>query len=1144
MTALLHRVDPEVVRTLVLTLLHTVWQAAAVLAVLYGLLRILPAGRANLRYGLCTLGLAAIVIGGAATWAVLNHAPVVAVVDLPAPVSIPADSAAAPAVATVSPIVATTAPPPAPRPAESHDTDWTIAVGITWLAGVTVMLGRMVAAIAGVRRLRRRASPVNDEPITEAVARIAARMGLRRAVSVMRIDDIGSPAVLGIVRPALLLPASMLSGLPAEHLQAILAHELAHIRRWDYLVNLGQMLVESLLFFNPAAWWISRQMRIEREACCDAMAVAATGQPVGYAEALAGWAERLHSLSPLPAVAPAFADRRGGVLLERVRRILLPGERPGMRLSWPALVVVIVTGALLLVAMWRGTGLAVALAAEILSPEQRMQQLQAAAERFAARQVPTSDNPTLRVVLSGTLESADGRPLPANGHLLISSEGPASSVSSSGQWQDGRFEVRIKPGIIWIMAEADGFAPAVFGPLTGEPGAVLEDIVLTFGSGFPAEVHAKDEDGRTVADTEIALSVIFRGTSSNRPHRTDDKGVIHIPHASDLPYRLEISAGGFQRDEVREVRLKEGQPYEWTVRRSRPTTLTITGTDGAPVANALLRLYAEEGGGSPRLHAWDGPKVGHTDANGRIEIDTLIDGRTYTLLLEAPDGRRQLIRDVRAGAEARTVQLDPEITVTGKITGDLSRLEVRNGKPSVFYTLGAKWNHSVHFSPTKPQEVEIRDGVGHFAIRHLIPTQLDLRAGDVSRRLEIIRSVDDLVIDLGDPKQEERSPVGTRTVEMVIRTPPGHPPASGVVRLNVSDPQSKSQSLQILKLVDGRARCEVPFGSTLSYHLEQVLGYWFDSGPFEKWTAVPEGEGVHTIEIDAIPAGAIVGRAFDADGLPLENVGISLYVAQEPPLPGNARFENVHNIRPVDGRFMISPVPFGGRYAVGISNRHAYIFSEPVSIDVANPIQEVELRLVKGVDVTVGVEDSDGKPIANVPVRLGYRSPYSSHGVSPNPATDTDGRVVFQNVNPNAPGDGYTASFAGRRDYLPASVPVTLDGRPVVLRLTRGGVVRGQVVDAETGWPIPGAEVLAVPLDWREGDTNVRREAEQKTDADGRFRFSTLDPGRPYGFSVSDAAMSRIPSEFVAIADSGKDLKIPITLSQRSTLTPVKPAKE
>ena len=118
------------------------------------------------------------------------------------------------------------------------------------------------------------------------------------------------------MKPVVLLPASALAGLTPQQLEAILAHELAHIRRHDYLVNLLQTLVETLLFYHPAVWWLSRRIRIERENCCDDLAVSLCGDPCTYARALAD----LEALRG-PARSLAMAAN-GGSLLQRVRRLL------------------------------------------------------------------------------------------------------------------------------------------------------------------------------------------------------------------------------------------------------------------------------------------------------------------------------------------------------------------------------------------------------------------------------------------------------------------------------------------------------------------------------------------------------------------------------------------------------------------------------------------------------------------------------------------------------------------------------------------------------------------------------------------------------------------------------------------------------
>ena len=105
-------------------------------------------------------------------------------------------------------------------------------------------------------------------------------------MSVGICDRLAMPVLIGIIRPLILLPPAALSGWSVEQLEMVLLHELAHLRRWDNLVNLMQRFVESLLFFHPVVWWLSSWVRLERELCCDQLVVERLGQPVAYAEIL------------------------------------------------------------------------------------------------------------------------------------------------------------------------------------------------------------------------------------------------------------------------------------------------------------------------------------------------------------------------------------------------------------------------------------------------------------------------------------------------------------------------------------------------------------------------------------------------------------------------------------------------------------------------------------------------------------------------------------------------------------------------------------------------------------------------------------------------------------------------------------------
>lgn len=186
---------------------------------------------------------------------------------------------------------------------------------IAWLAGVLLLSVRLVVACAVVERLKRATRSV-DATIVARVQSLAHRFGVDRPVRVFESALVRVPTVVGYVRPVILLPASVITGLAPAYLDAVLAHELAHVRRHDYLVNALQSLVETLLFYHPAVWWCSRQIRIEREHCCDDMVVEAGSNRLAYATALAQL-EELRGLQPMLSL-----NASGGRLIDRIRRLL------------------------------------------------------------------------------------------------------------------------------------------------------------------------------------------------------------------------------------------------------------------------------------------------------------------------------------------------------------------------------------------------------------------------------------------------------------------------------------------------------------------------------------------------------------------------------------------------------------------------------------------------------------------------------------------------------------------------------------------------------------------------------------------------------------------------------------------------------
>jgi beta-lactamase regulating signal transducer with metallopeptidase domain len=323
------------------TLLHFVWQGILVAAVLAGALYLLRTHSPRVRYVVgcaALLGILALPVG---TGMVISEH----VLSAESPSSPSGSSVEGRTeVPAMSPV-----PSAAPSPSAAAWRTWIAGqvqpalpwIVVAWGVGVLVFAVRLGGGAWHVRRLRRSSQAVPAE-WQDRLRRLADRMGVGASVALRQSDRVESPVLAGWWRPVILVPAGFLSGLPPKQVEALLLHELAHVRRRDVLVGRLQAMVETLLFFHPATWWISQQVRRAREACCDDLVVQAGSERTTYAQALAALAERAVEGTATTAWAPAATD---GSLLDRIQRLVVPPEAPstaGRRLS-------IVAAALLMV---------------------------------------------------------------------------------------------------------------------------------------------------------------------------------------------------------------------------------------------------------------------------------------------------------------------------------------------------------------------------------------------------------------------------------------------------------------------------------------------------------------------------------------------------------------------------------------------------------------------------------------------------------------------------------------------------------------------------------------------------------------------------------------------------------------------------
>jgi beta-lactamase regulating signal transducer with metallopeptidase domain len=291
--------------TLGFTLLHFLWQGALIALLLAALNVSLRNATARRRYAAACAALLLMLACAVFTFARLTSVPASLATSVSAPAALPAVPSSG-----AQPIASSNA---APSASVAALLPW---LAYFWMAGVCLLAARSLGGWITLQRFTRR----NSHPAAAAwqlrMKVLARRLQVSRPVRLCESAIAQVPAVIGWIRPVILMPASALSGLTAGQIESLLAHELAHIRRHDYLVNLLQTCVETLLFYHPAVWWVGACIRAERENCCDDLAVEVSGDALAYARALACM-EQLRGGVPRLAMA---ANR--GSLLQRIQRLL------------------------------------------------------------------------------------------------------------------------------------------------------------------------------------------------------------------------------------------------------------------------------------------------------------------------------------------------------------------------------------------------------------------------------------------------------------------------------------------------------------------------------------------------------------------------------------------------------------------------------------------------------------------------------------------------------------------------------------------------------------------------------------------------------------------------------------------------------
>jgi beta-lactamase regulating signal transducer with metallopeptidase domain len=328
---------------------------------------------------------------------------------------------------------------------------------LLWAAGVLLFAARTAGGWYLAQRLRHRDVTPAPEAWQGRFARLARRLKVGGRVALLESAIVDVPTVVGWLKPVVLVPASAFAGLAPSQLEAILAHELAHVRRHDYLMNLLQTAVETLLFYHPAVWWLSRQARAEREHCCDDLAVSLCGDRVEYARALA-------DLEVVRRASPALVlGADGGSLLRRISRLLgATGDHEQRAPVWVAAsVIAAMVGGFALME----DGVRAARTSEAADPNTTVIE-QAIAAPPAPDGSPGQARPATPAIPS--VPAAPAAPAAPAG-LAVKGEGRISHSSRTEKWEarykgeidlseDGRDIARVSPGGYFKVSEGGWFS--------------------------------------------------------------------------------------------------------------------------------------------------------------------------------------------------------------------------------------------------------------------------------------------------------------------------------------------------------------------------------------------------------------------------------------------------------------------------------------------------------------------------------------------------------------------------------------------------------------------------------------------------------------------------------------------------------------
>ncbi len=1101
------------------TLIHTLWQGGIISIVLLILLSQLSSEKTTLRYLLNQGAMYCIVLAAFFTWNILNYQSSNAQDTTTNEVSSAAvDSDPSPSESmTVSPLNDNLIIEP-PSQKQVDDYSWQSICMIVWCLGVCLMLLRLAFRIHGSQKLVRQCQPLDNPQISELIESICQILQIRRKITVFVGSHIRMPGVVGFVRPTLLLPVSIYSGIPIKDIEAMLAHELAHIKRHDYLLHFVQMLIESLLFFNPWVWWISRQINFEREACCDQMASKIIGHKQTYAESLIAWYERALTGDKLPDnIVMAFSgSNKTHSMLERVQRLLTPKYQPILKLSWMKTVSIFLVSFLLLTGLYQASHVAVAVAGRWLTPQERVALIKEIGKEVGEQYSLNDLDDDRQVIFSGTINAKFPSDIPTE-HCNCDISVRVRRHHSSGSYGYGveygePFNIQSPAGVTNLVVKCDGFSPKVFETVYTEPNDVIDNLVIELVKGDSGKILFLNEDDQFIPNVSIlgGFQLIPNTLSHTIVENNIKNGHVDILDAVGETLTLHVLAPGYEHDMRKNIKLELDKPYVWYLKKAEPLEFLITDEHTRkPIENAQVRFVSvmnEPGTWIAPLendHDYDSSFgiMATTDQYGKCRVDFLKKEDRYKLFVCAEGYEYKFLEDVTVSDRQKMISLGMPLVIKGVIETDESYEDLESKE--VHYT-------NVHYSNENQSNVssgskvklENKDGKISFAINdHLWGEKINVRYAGQRQVVYLDDSDSHCVVF----EHKKNNPLKTREVVFKFDMYDETIDPEGWIRIDYITPKMKKNQQGMvpkwLSIKNGMAKIDLPIPCYLQYSIDysygkKPIGFWFNDLDWQDKIFVDQNDDPKEIYIKTYPAGSIYGSIPRPDNDNQHNqISLSLKTIDKPvhlSEQSDYHFDQ-NNIDAVLSKeldkvkYHFGAIPLGGRYVIIAKQGKMFVTSEPIVLDKEYSVRQVDFVFPEPQTLKGRVYLPDGLPAFQAMVKISANvNVYGGHSYGMLPIkTDLQGRFVIESVNTDFPGD-YTLEIK-QPGYQVVQKKVKSLDQPVEIHLKKGHVFTGKILDHHTDRPIVGVQVTGYDDKYR------WVESDHVTNHKGEFVFSTLD---------------------------------------------------